>query len=135
MPLARASDPLGGADALPFPSPFCGGAETASVLVVPSTNRPREADGHPLPVAGPISLLIALPGPCLALLGVDAPGDPAVTGCLPAAVARPAWCAAGGGEGEEGLRTPPPRVASVLPLCLLSLLPPPPPRLSSPSRG
>ena len=94
-PSPGAADPLGGIDDLPCPSPLCGGAGAAGVQVVPSANRPWAADMRPLPGAEP-----ALPRPHLDLLGVEVRGDQAITGRLPAAVARPFLCAAGGGGGS-----------------------------------
>ena len=88
VPLARVSDPLGGADALPFPS--SPGGITAADLVKPRAKRPRAAAGRWRSGAGALRAVPApaAPRPLLGLLGVESPGDPACTGRLPAAVGR-----------------------------------------------
>ena len=92
-PLPGVSDPLGGADALPFPS--SPGSIIAADLVKPRAKRPRAVAGQWHPGAGALLAVPApaAPRPLLGLLGVESPGDLACTGRLSAAVGR--QCAEG----------------------------------------
>ena len=116
-PLPRASDPLGGADSLPFPSSPDG--ITAVDLVKPRAKRPRAAAGRWRPDAGALLAVPApaAPRPLLGLLGVESPGDPACTGCLPTAVGR--RCA----EGWLRSPCPPPPLRGCLLAALLCFRP------------
>ena len=118
-PLPGFSDPLGGADALPFPSSPDG--ITAVDLVKPRAKRPRVAAGRWRPWARALLALPApaAPRPLLGLLGVESPGDPACTGHLPAAVGR--RCA----EGWLKPPPPPPSLAGMPAGCRPVPLPPP----------
>ena len=101
-PLPGVSDPLGGADVLPFPS--SPGGIIAADLVKPRAKRPRAAAGRWRPGAGALLAVLApaSPRPRLGLLGMESPGDPACTGRLPAAVGRRF------AEGWLGSPCPPP---------------------------
>ena len=119
-PLPGVSDPLTGTDTLPFPS---SPGITAADLVKPSAKRPRAAAWRWRPGAGALLAVPApaAPRPCLSLLGVESPGDPACTGRLPAALGR--RCAEGWLESPY----PPPNpcgAADWLPSCASA--PPPP---------
>ena len=72
-PLPGVSDPLGGADALPFPS--SPGGITAADLVKPRAKTPRAAAWRWRPGAGALLAVPApiAPQPLLGLLGVESP--------------------------------------------------------------
>ena len=116
-PFPGVSDPLGGADALPFPaSP---GGITAADMVKPRVKRTRAAAGRWRPGAGALLAVPApvAPRPLLGLLGVQSPGDSACTGRLPATVG---WRCAGGWLKSP---CPPPSLAGLPTGCPPGLCP------------